>query len=140
MPDTTKGHHTIIKVGDADNHLDAATWTRLGNVTELTPFTADADDIDVSHMESIDQWREFDPGWAEAGEIEVTLQYVKSENATIYGLFRVKRGYQIEFSDGSVWEFDGFINSFGNEAEREDIITTTVGVKISGKPAFTPAA
>lgn len=139
MSDVTKGHSTIIEVGDAATVDASAAWTKLGKVTEVTPLTLEGDEIDVSHMESADQWREFDPGWAEAGEIDVTLQYRADDNAAIYELFRVTRGYRITFADGSKWTAAGFIKTFGNEVEREGIVTTSVGIKLSGAPDFTAA-
>lgn len=135
-----KGHSTILEVGDAETFAASNTFTKLGKVVDIQPFTAEADDIDVSHMESEEQWRDFDPGWAEAGEVEVTLQYEKTENVALMALFRVKRGYTVTFSDGSTWDLTGYINSIGQEVEREDIVETVVGVKISGKPVFNAAA
>ncbi|MEM6798003.1 MAG: phage tail tube protein [Planctomycetota bacterium] len=140
MPDTTPGHSAVFAYGDEATAAASSTWTALAGVTEIGGISIEADDIDVSNMDSPEQMRQFDPGWADAGEVEVTLQFAKAQNAAVYGLFRVPKGFQIMFADGSKWEFDGYVKGFGNEIEREGIVTATATAKISGKPAFTAAA
>jgi hypothetical protein len=132
----TKGHSTVIEYGDQPTFADSITWTAFANVTGVTPPTPEADDIDVSHMGSEGQFKEFTAGWADGGEVEVTLQYNKDQATTIYGLFRQNKGFRITFSDESYWGLTGYIKSFGDEIDREGIITTTVTIKVSGKPTF----
>lgn len=135
----TKGHSTVIEYGDAATYGDSATWTPFAGVTEATPPTPEADDIDVSHMGSEEQFREFTAGWADGGEVELTLQYAKAQAATVYGLFRQDKGFKVTFSDGSHWGVTGYIKSFGDEIDREGIITTAATIKVSGKPVFVEA-
>jgi hypothetical protein len=58
----------------------------------------------------------------------------------VYGLFRLDKNFRITFVDTSKWALSGYIKSFGNEVDREDIITANITVKISGKPTFTAAS
>ena len=136
----TKGHSTIIEFGDAETHTDSSVWVKLARVTEVTPPRPEAADIDVSHMDSPEQFNEFDPGWADAGELEFALQFEKEQAETVYGFFRQKKGYRVVFVDGSQWALTGYIKSFGDEIDREGIITSGVTVKVSGKPEFVKAS
>ncbi|MEM8738262.1 MAG: phage tail tube protein [Planctomycetota bacterium] len=137
MPDTTPGHSATFEFGDEATVAASNSFTKLAGVTEIGGIAIEADDVDVSNMDSPEQFREFDPGWADAGEVEITLQFAKTQNTTLYGLFRVPKGFRVAFADGSTWEFDGYIKGIGNEIEREGIVSATVTAKISGKPAFT---
>jgi hypothetical protein len=136
----TKGATTTIAYGNAATHGDSSSWTDFAGVTEVTPPTFEADEIETSNMNSVEQWKEFVSGWADAGELEVTLQYDKDATEDIFALFREDRGFRITFSDGSTWEFSGFIKSYGDEIDREGIVTTQVSMKLSGIPEFTKAA
>jgi hypothetical protein len=136
----TKGHSTKLAYGDAANYADSETWTDFAKITEITPPNVEADDIDISHMDSPDQFKEFTAGWADGGEVECTIQFAKAANAAVYGLFRQDKGYKVTFVDGSTWELNGYMKAFGNEVEREGIVTANVTIKVSGKPVFTPAA
>lgn len=119
---------------------DLSGITDLAKVTDIKPPKVETDDIDVSHMDSPEQHKQFAAGWANGGEVEVTVQFEKARNAAIYGAFRKNRVFRVTFFDGSTWGFKGYIKSFGNEVEREKIVTATVTCKVSGKPLFTPAA
>jgi hypothetical protein len=136
-----KGHSAVLEFGDAATHAETNDWTKIAKVIELKPPTVKADDIDTSTMESEEQFEEFDPGWAQGGEPEATVQFNADDNETVYGLFRQPKGFRITFSNGSHWKFNGYLNEFGNETERKGIVTTKVKFKVSGKPVFvkTPA-
>lgn len=131
-----KGHGVIFEVGDEETVADSETWTKIAKVIDITPPNVESDDIDCSHMESPEQFAEYDPGWAEAGECTLTIQFAADENERVYGLFRQKKGFRMVFNQGSRWQFNGYIKAFGNEVDRKGIITAPITVKISGKPEF----
>ncbi|MGC4031480.1 MAG: phage tail tube protein [Tepidisphaeraceae bacterium] len=135
----TKGNETKFAYGNGATHTASSSWTEFASITDIQPPTAKADDIDVSHMQSGD-FKEFDPGLAEGGEVELTIQFDKEQNEDVYGLFRVKKGFKLTFSDGSSWSLTGYISEFGNEVDREGIVTAKIKVKVSGQPEFAKAA
>lgn len=140
----TKGFKTKLAIGDGKNVEESHTWTDIAKITDLKPPKPQADDIETSNMDSPGTdtgkpWKEFTAGWAEAGEVEVTIQFERAQNATVYGLFRQDKGFRITFVDGSTWHFSGYIKSFGDEVDRAKIVTTAVQIKVSGEPVFTPA-
>ena len=69
----------------------------------------------------------------------LVAQQVMQDPGEVY--IRIGReGYRMTLADGSMWEFDGYIKSFGNEIDRAGIITVPITIKISGDPEFTPAS
>ena len=134
----TKGHGVVLEYGDAETYDDSSTWTKIAKVVDITPPTVEADDIETSNMDSPGQHKEYEAGWADGGEVEATIQFDTHENNAVYQRFRTKAGHRITFDDGSFWGFTGYIKSFGNEVEREGLITTSITLKVSGKPLFIP--
>jgi hypothetical protein len=139
-----KGSKVRFDFGDAATVADTTSWTSFAKVLEVTPPKIEGEDIDVSHMESADEFEEFDPGWANGGEPEIKIQFEKTQNETVYGLFRQKKGFRMVVADapypsGSKWKFNGYIKGFANEVDRKGIVTADITIKISGKPEFEKA-
>ena len=139
--DPTPGYETRLAYGNMPTASGSNTWTEFASVQEITPPSLEADDIETSHMTTPKQIKTFMAGWADPGEAELTLEFEKSEVTKVYDLFRVKRGYRIEFNDaptpsGSKLRFDGYIKSIGAEADREGLTTVNVTVKVSGEVSF----
>lgn len=139
-PNTTAGHSTAFAFGNQKSFEESTTWTEVAQIVDIGPPEIEADDIEVSNMTSPEQFKQFDPGWADAGEVEMTIQYTKEAATSLYALFRIPKGFKMTFEDGSSWGFSGYVKKLGGEIDREGVITNTIGVKISGKPAFTAAA
>lgn len=143
--DPVPGYQTRIAYGDMPTPSGSTTWTEFAAVTEITPPSLEADDIESSHMTTPQQIKTFIAGWADPGEAEMTLEFNKTQAATIYSLFRVTRAYSVEFNDaptpsGSKLRFSGYIKSIGPEADREGLTTVNVTIKASGSVEFIPGA
>lgn len=136
----TAGHSTVFEFGNAATVEASTTWTEFAEITDIKPPEIEADDIETSHMQSPEQFKEFIAGWADAGEVEVTCNFLKTNNAAVYALFRQNKGFRMTFEDGSVWKFNGYIKKFANEVDREKIVTAVATVKVNGKPEFVAAA
>ncbi len=137
----TPGHSTALASGDTADHATSTTWTPLAQIEAISAPDLDAADIKVSHMASPNQAEEYDPGWAESGEVTLELQFVKAQQTSLYSLFRVKKGWQITYQDGSTLKFNGYIKRVGApQPDREGIVKTSATIKVSGLPLFTAAA
>jgi hypothetical protein len=143
----TKGSKVKFSYGDASTAAGSASWTPIARIVDITPPKLEADDIETSNMDSPNDVKEWAPGWADAGEVELTIQYDKDQASTIMGLFRIQKGYRIEYPDapspsgtGSRLAFDGYIKAFSDHVDRKDIITEEITVKVIGLPTFTKAA
>jgi hypothetical protein len=119
-------------------------WNEFAAVDSITPPSLEADDIETSHMTTPGQVKTFMAGWADPGEIEMTLAFEKAQAATLYSIFRKQLGYRVEFNDapspsGSKLFADGYIKSIGPEVDRENLTTVNVTIKASGSVLFVPS-
>lgn len=115
-------------------------FTALAKITEVVPPRTTVDRVDVTHMESPDEYLEREPGWADAGDIEVKIQFAAANAATIQGLSGVMKYWQVEFSDGSTWTAQGFIADIGDQVEFKGIVSTDIKICVTGKPVWAAAA
>lgn len=136
----TKGYMAQAFYGNGATAVASTTWTAFAGVTEITPPKPSIAKIDTTNFESPDEAREYEPGLMEVDDVEITLQFDKTQAAAVYALLSSKKGFRVLFADGSKWELDGFISGYGDAIDREGIITTAVTIAVSGKPIFTPAA
>ena len=142
---TTPGYLSKFQYGNMPTASGSNSWTDFSQILSIKPPAISSKDIDISVMDSPSQFEQFIPGWANGGEVEVKVQFEKSQQATIYGNFRKLLGYRIVFNDavttnGSNLAMDGYISKFQNEIDRENLVTADITVKISGKPVFTVAS
>lgn len=138
---STLGAQTTISFGNQSTHQASNSWTVFANVTEITPPSLEADDVETSHMTTPNQIRTFIPGWAESSDGELVLEFSASEARKVYDLFRVPKGFCIDFPEGptpsgSKLKFNGYIKSVGTESPFDGLITMPVTIKISGAPVF----
>ena len=138
----TKGHG--VKIGHAaqgaDDAIGAGPFIYFARITEIGGIEIEADDIETSHMESANQFKMFTAGWADAGEVDFTIQFQKENAEDVWALFRQDKSFEVKFKDGSAWTFNGYLKKFGTEADREGLVTVPVTIKISGEPELAVAA
>ena len=114
--------------------------TKVAEVKGITGPGITGDDIDVTHTDSSDGYREFIPGLADSGEVSLDVNFTKAELALIWSYVRTERTYMVTFSDGSKWYGNGYVKGITNEAPLDGAITGTVTVKCSGKWVFAAVA
>lgn len=135
----TKGHG--VKIGHAaPGTAVSGTFTDFARVTTIGNIEIEADDIETSNMDSPNQFKEFAAGWADAGEVEITAQFDKSDAADVWALFRQDKTFRIEWRDGSKLKIGGYVKKFGVETDREGLVTVPLTLRISGEPELVPAA
>jgi len=141
------GYGTQMAYGNAPTPSGTTSWTNFANVIDIkNAMKIVAKDIDTSTLTSPGEFETSAPGWAKGDNVEMKIQFDKSQNATVYGLFRQPLGYKITFPDGtqpttgSQWLWPGYINGFGNEVDRENLVTADITVKVAGQPVFIPAS
>ena len=129
-----KFHQTILRVGNASTYASSTTWTDYAEIRALTPPQIEAEDIDATHAASANETREFVPGLADGGEVEMTILYDPTDSAALTTLFRQPKGFQIVYSGDTGWQFDGYIKAIGDEGELGDLWETTITIKVTGLP------
>lgn len=143
MPDEiNKGSLGVVSYG-ADGEIISTppNYTDLAQIVSIEPPELQADDIETSHMLTTDQIKTFVAGWADAGEMKLTAQFVKAQYALAIGtLFRATRAYKFTDAAGNKLECIGYIKQIGMPVDREKLITNAITIKVSGGLTFTPAA
>jgi hypothetical protein len=110
-----KGYKTTIGYSSGTpSPSGSSDYTQFAGIVDVKPPAFEAEDIEVSSMDSPTDtsgipWKEFTAGWANGGEAEVKMQFQSSQNATLFGLFRITKPYAIILSDGSYWSLSGYI-------------------------------
>src|SRR5256885_8245007 len=94
-----KSFKTRIDVGDAATDQTSTQWTPFVRVLEIKPPPLKSDDIETTHLESPDEFKEFEPGLGDAGESTFKVQWDADQTADVMALFRIKRGFRIVYAD-----------------------------------------
>lgn len=108
----------------------------IGEVVSISLPEIGLTDIDVSSMDSTENYMEAVGGSKDPGLIDVTLNYDDTETASLFAAVGdANEIWQISFPDNSIWKCSGYINKIlGGEATANDKLTGVVSIKLSGKP------
>lgn len=115
----------------------------IGEVKSISGMGGTRDVVDVTHMESVDAFREFIPGLGDAGEASFTINYIPTEatHAQLLSDFnnRTVAAWTVElpFPGTPTLSFDGFVTGYPLNIPLDDVITADVTIKISGKLTLT---
>lgn len=126
-----------LKQGEEQEDLLLAKLTNIGEIKIET------DDIDVTTLDSTGGYKEYIPGFKDAGE--VSIEGVITEDSpmeTLLGLVSSQKTVNWEIvpngvTKGEGWKFSGYIKSFGeSEASTDGVRKFTASIRISGEPTF----
>lgn len=116
----------------------------IGDLTSIGEIGVESDEIDVTTLDSADEYKEFIAGTKDAGEVALAGNLIVEANiAALLALAesRSVEEYTIEYPSGAAWVFSAFVKSFKDGEKTVDgLATFTATLRISGKPTYTPAA
>lgn len=146
---------TAAKIGKKTQFLredstpGTGTYTQVAEVKSIGGPSLSRDSVDATNMDSADEFGEFIGGIGDGGEISLVLNSVPT-NATHGGtsglvadmLSGTTRSWQIkwpQFSSGSppTMTFSGFLTSHEIQSATRELVTTSVRIKVTGKPTLT---
>ena len=117
----------------------AATFTPVGQVTNIDVLDIDVDTIDVSSHSSTGQWREFVAGMKDAGELSMDLNldpatHMAATDSVYAQVGGDPIGMKITLPDTGAAEiaFDGIVTGFSASAPYDDKLEATATVKVTG--------
>jgi predicted secreted protein len=118
------------------------TYVAVAEVTSIRPPSWSRDAVEATHLTSDDDYKEFIAGIKEAGEAQMTLNWVPSATDAMVAAFADDFGnYQITAPNGVRLQFSGFFLTYEpGEMTPEGKMTASVTIKASGKPALVAAA
>ena len=137
---TTRSQGTTLKfTPDGGSEL---TVGRLTSVGEIAP---EAEELDVTTLESTGGYREYMQGFRDSGELEISGYHDAADEGQkgLRSAFAGGRGgaFTVEFPDGTTVAFSGFIKSHTiGSAEVDGAIGFGATIRISGPVSVTEAA
>lgn len=127
---------TKTKSGSEQADLTVAHLTSIGEIG------IESEEIDVTDLDSEDDFKEYIAGTKDGGEVAVSGNIVDdSLISKMYGLAdsRSVEEWKVEYPSGSTWTFKAFVKSFKDgEKTADGLGTFSATLRVSGKPTFTP--
>ncbi len=135
------GVSATLKIGTADDGGATAsgseTFTDIGAVRTISGPSGSKPEIDVTDLAS--SGKEFLAGIPDYGQVNFTGFHDETEatQTTVWGDFNDAtsshiRNYQITFNDGTIYNFQGFIQELSHNVESESGIEWNGAVRVSG--------
>ena len=126
------GHGSSFAIGDGATPTEA--FVAVAEVTSITPPSDSVDVIDVTHMASPSNTREFIQGLTDPGEVSIDINFTPGSGSDT--AIQAKRGagtgnYQITFPGGTVWTFAAFLTGYEPAVPVDDKMTATVTFKVT---------
>lgn len=126
------GYGTTFGIAD-DNSPD--NYITVAEVFDITPPSQKIDQIDATHSESPDRFREFIQGLIDAGETSFDMNFVPGSASDI--LIQSlrdgsSRSCRITFPNAATWTFTGVLTGYEPKVPTADKMTATVTFKVSG--------
>lgn len=138
------GFGSAFKVGDG---ASSESFSTVAEVLSISGPGYQADAVEVTAMDSPDQYREYIKGLISAGEVSVEMQFLpqdssQDESAGILSKLESTadtNNFQIALADSAstTFEFAAVTTGFSIETPMEDKATATATFQISGKPTIT---
>ena len=121
--------------------ITADTWINTAKIKDMSTPEESRDTSEDAYIDDEYGYKEFVAGMKDAGEFSITLKWNQTDvgqvalsaafegDGTIFG--------QITFKDGSKFTYFGIVTGRGLEVPKNETITRTYKIKLSGKPEWT---
>lgn len=132
--------NAIIGMGTKLEYKVDSSWFEVARLENIGEFDmGDVDDIEVTTYDSADGYKEYIPGLADAGELEITGVWTADTTQTELDDLRGKiNDWRITLPNNlGVFEFKGYLKGPRITPSKDDKITFSATIKITGKPVFT---
>ena len=115
-------------------------YVELLEVKSITPPSVTVDQVEVTHMQSPNRFREYISGLADGGEASFDMNFIPG-NASDDRLFELlnlpvgvsrRRSMRINYPNGVTWTFDGELTGYEPSVPFDDAMTASVTIKVSG--------
>ena len=115
---------------------DDTTYTRIGKIMEMSAPEQSRASSEKTYLDNNDNYKQFEPGMIDPGEMTLTIEYDKDDAAQneLKNDFDTKSNfyYKITYPDGSTDKFQGHITGWGKAIPKEETITRSVTIKVTG--------
>lgn len=133
MSDALLGYGTLFQTSDGNS---PATWSTVAEVTAITPPNPSRDNIDLSHENGPDEWRENMPGLKSPGEVKLEFNFIPDgvSYSDLFAEFSDKliRSRRVVFPNGEFIGFSAFLTALESEAPVDAQMKATATFQLSG--------
>lgn len=133
------GHGTQFQRGNSDGPPE--TFTNVHELIAFEPPDVQADDIEVSHLESPGGYKEYIRGMLDAGEVSFSINWDPTGRAT-HAQIRTdyaagtSRNYRFVLPGAiETVTFPGYVKGLKRNVAPNGAITADITLKVSGAPA-----
>lgn len=120
-------------------------YVEVAEVLSITPPQLSREEVDVTHLQSPNEYNEYRPGMKDGGSPTISMAFLPA-NATNVNMLAdfedgTLRNYKITYPDTSTWIFEAFISGYTpGEIANNERITAEVTFRINGKPTLAPVS
>lgn len=113
---------------------------KVANLTSIGAIGVESEEIDVTDLDSPDDYKEFIAGTKDAGTVDLAGN-IKNE-AIVSSMLALAESRSIEewtvtYKSGATWTFNAYVSSFKDGEKTPDgVYTFTASLRVSGKPTF----
>ncbi len=146
MSDAFIGHGTLLQRGDGN--VGSEIFTTVAEVLSVSGPSLSRDTVDVTTMDSPDQWREFIAGLLDGGDLTFDVIYDPVDPTIEPGLgllseFSKASGaaatnWQLVFPDPATttWDFKAILTAAEVQESIDDKVMLSCTLKVTGKPVI----
>jgi hypothetical protein len=127
----------VLGAGAILSYFSGGIYNSVANVKSIGGLDISYSDVDTTNLANVNRWKTSLAAWADAGVIPCECNFAATMFNTLLNLGGQTNTWRITFSNGSKWDFTGYINALKTEIPLEDIITMPFAIKVSGQPTFT---
>jgi hypothetical protein len=112
----------------------------VADLTSIGEIGVESSEIDVTTLDSDNNYKEFIAGFKDAGE--VSLAGLQKSESNMEDMLALAEGqtletWEIEFASGAKWFFTGFVKMWKQaESTVEGVRGFSGSIRISGKPVY----
>ena len=109
-----------------------------GEISSISGPGITVEDVDITHHESADAFREFAAGLIDGGEFSVEGNLTSGLASGIYAdlISRTPKSYVITFPNSMTWTFSGYPKAFDTDAPVDGKLGFSATFKVTGKPTL----
>jgi predicted secreted protein len=122
--------------------LKFGTTNTISEIINVAGPGYDSDDVETTTHNNTTRFREYIKGLTDAGLLDISGYVTSTELTVLESMAATTTIYSVTVTmptgpSVSKFEANGFVKSLKLEAPVDDVISYTLGIKITGKPTFT---
>ncbi len=116
--------------------IPATSFVTIAQVEDAGDPKIGVDDVETTHYQSTEQWKEHIPGLKDGGEVSFDINYLPATTALLYSLLAVNKTWMVTKADGSFWEGVGYVKTIDGENPKDGRVSAKCVIRCTGKWYF----